>query len=288
MTNTSFEAIYADLKDELEKTDSGRAKARKAGLVWLAGGLAITALLTAVLLSTSLWPYVAVIGLIASFWLGARPMQKLGQGIKLPVVDAVARRAGMTYQATGFAPAGSAEAHRIMFPDVNQRSYSDCFNGERDGRPFAIYEAKLSHDMNNMSREVFSGQIYWFRRKASVGEIAIVADRGFLKMFKPGKGLSLVKFPEDAAFEKPFDVYASSEAGARALLSPEVRQRLLKAGGVASAHVQGDEVMVAVDGKDLFEASLNKKVSLEENARRIYTDVHACRSKLDELTAIFG
>lgn len=289
MTDTpSFETIYAGLKEELQKTDAGRARARRNGLIWLIGGLAVTAIATLVLLSTSLWPYVAVFGLIISLWLASRPMRRIADGVKRPVVEAVVRQAGMSYQAGGFAPAGTAEAHKVMFPDVNERRYSDCFTGEQDGRAFAIYEADLSREANNMSREIFKGQIYWFRRKAPVGEIAMVGDRGFLKMFKPGKGLNLVKLPEDAAFEKVFDVYASNEAEARAVLSPEIRHRILQTGGMASAHLMGEEVLVAIDGKDLFEASLGKKVTMEESARRIYDDVQACRSRLAELMAIFG
>src|SRR4051812_40628926 len=115
MTDTSFEAVYAELKDNLQGAFDGRAKAARSSTIRWVVGLAVTAVLTLVLISTSLWPYVAVIGLMITIGIATRPMQKLGGQIKQPALEAIARQSGMTYQAQGFVPPGAGEAHKALF-----------------------------------------------------------------------------------------------------------------------------------------------------------------------------
>jgi hypothetical protein len=293
MTDTSFETIYADLKDELQGSYAGRAKASRSGAIWLITGLAATAVLAFLLHTTTLWPYVAVFGVLLSIWLASRPMRKLTGQIKHPVLEAIARRSGMTYQPSGFTPAGSAEAHKALFAGAGQSTYTDCFSGERDGRAFAIYEASLSQKtggQGDMAGEMFKGQIYWFRRRSAVSEMAIVPDRGVFRFFKPAKGLELVKFPDDAEFEKRFDVYAADEAQAREVLTAQVRRQLLDWRGKEPlfAHLKGEEALVAINGKDLFEPTLRKKTTPEETARGLYNDEQACTAQLAELDTALG
>lgn len=290
---TSFDSIYAELKEGLETSYAGRAKAARSGTIRLVIGLVVTAILAYLLHTTNLWPYVAALGLFVTLWLAFKPMRKLGGQIKHPVLETIARRSGMTYQESGFQPAGSAQAHKALFSGAGQSNYTDCFSGERDGRAFCVYEANISQKTggnSEMAGEMFAGQVYWFRRKSSVGEIAIVPDRGVFRFFKPGKGLELVKFPDDAEFEKRFDVYAANEADARAVLTPPVRQQLLAWRGKEPlfAHLMGDEALVAISGNNLFEPTLKKKTTPEETARGLYNDVQGCTGRLAELDAALG
>src|SRR4051812_16251828 len=139
------------------------------------------------------------------------PLGKVGRALKLPVLETLAQKGGLTYMAEGFDPPVYPEARAALFGNwLSSQRFTDLFHGaDEHGRRFALYEGTLSRRQGKNTHIVFSGQMYaWQRRTRSGGEIVIVPDRGIFNFFKPVGGMERVKFENDPDFDGRFEVYA--------------------------------------------------------------------------------
>mgnify|MGYP006202698003 CR=1 FL=1 len=128
------------------------------------------------------------------------------------------------------------------------------------------------------------------RRSRSGGETAILADKGLFNFIKP-KGMNRVKFESDPAFEKKFEVYSTEPAGALAIVDADVRRALLelRGRGRVSAYVGPEDVLVAVWGKNRFEAgSMFRSRGGRERVQAMFDDVRASMAVLRRLRAALG
>jgi len=231
--------------------------------------------------------FVVVIGGIVA----ALPLGKAGRALKLPVLQALAGKGGLTYMENGFDPPVYPEARKALFGNwLSSQTFSDLFHGsDEDGRRFALYEGTLTRRQGKNTHTVFSGQMYaWQRRSRSGGEIVIVPDRGLFNFFKPLGGMERVKFENDPDFEKKFEVYAYEPQQAQMMIGADLRRLLLelRQSGRVFGYVGGEDAFVAAAGKNKFEAgSMFRSASGEERVRGMFDDVCAGLAVLKRLRA---
>jgi hypothetical protein len=249
---------------------------------WTRGliGLALAAAALATLLSSG-WEVMAIVVFIAfligTFIAAAAPLMAAKEGLKHPVLEEVAKQAGMEYIPSGFTPPGFASACALLFGGGGfcSQTYSDLFNGtDEEGRGFAVYESNLQ------------------RRPGRAGEIAIVPDKKILNFWKPSSDMERVRIEADEAFEKKFEVYATHEMEARELLfDTAFRARLLqlRKSGRVFVYAGPEEALVAATGKDRFEpGSMLRSRPGEERVKLMFDDVCASLELLRELKAKLG
>jgi len=231
--------------------------------------------------------FVLVIGGIVA----ALPLGRAGRALKLPVLETLAEKGGLTYMETGFDPPVYPEARKALFGDwLSSQSFTDLFHGsDEDGRRFALYEGTLTRRQGKSTHTVFSGQMYAWQRRAKGGaEIVIVPDRGIFNFFKPLSGMERVKFESDPDFEKRFEVYAYEPQQAQMVIGADLRRLLLelRQAGRVLGYVGPEDAFVAATGKNRFEAgSMFRSVSGEQRVRAMFDDVCAGLAVLRRLRA---
>ena len=217
-----------------------------------------------------------------------------GKALKLPVLETLAEKGGLTYMETGFDPPVYPEARKALFGNwLSSQTFTDLFHGtEEDGKRFALYEGNLTRRQGKNTHAIFSGQMYaWQRRASGGGEIVIVPDRGIFNFFKPLGGMERVRFENDPDFEKKFEVYAYEPAQAMMIVGADLRRLLLelRQAGRVFGYVGAEDAFVAVTGKNKFEAgSMFRAVSGEERVRNMFDDVRAGLAVLKRLRAALG
>ncbi len=275
-----------------------RAAVRK---FWLRGsiGLVLSAAALATLLQAG-WEVMAflvfALFLVGTFIAAAAPLMAAKEGLKHPVLDEVARKAGLEYVPAGFTPPALPSASKLIFGGggFSSEAYTDLFNGtDPEGRGFAVYEASLQRRSGRNTYSVFCGQIYAIqRRPRHRGEIAIVPDRKILNFWKPAGGMERVPVESDPAFEKAFEVYATHPIEARELLfDTAFRARLLdlRKSGRVFVYAGPEEALVAANGKDRFEpGSMLRSRPGEERVRMMFDEVCVSLALLRELKAKLG
>lgn len=268
---------------------------------WLRGmiGVVLAAVALAALWSAG-WHGAALIAfvilLVCTVLAAAAPLMAAKEGLKHPVLEEVARKAGLEYFASDFvAPVfGSARALLFGGGGFSSETYTDLFNGkDEDGRGFAVYEASLQRRAGKNTYSVFCGQMYALqRRPGAQGRTAIVPDRKLFNFWKPAGDMERVRIEGDEAFEKAFEVYSTHPMEARQLLFDSAfRARLLelRTSGRVCVYVGPDEALVAVNGKDRFEpGSMLRSRPGEERVRLMFDDVCESLGTLRELRAKLG
>jgi hypothetical protein len=236
----------------------------------------------------------AIIILVFGGILAALPLGKAGKALKLPVLETLAEKGGLTYMETGFDPPVYPEARKALFGNwLSSQTFTDLFHGtDEDGKRFALYEGTLTRRQGKNTHTIFSGQMYaWQRRAKGGGEIVIVPDRGIFNFFKPLGGMERVRFENDPDFEKKFEVYAYEPQQAQMVVGTDVRRLLLelRQAGRVFGYVGPEDAFVAATGKNKFEAgSMFRAVSGEQRVRNMFDDVCAGLAVLRRLRAALG
>jgi hypothetical protein len=275
-----------------------KSAARKFWLRGL-GGLALAAAVAVTLFELG-WETSAFLAfmviLVGAMIAAFAPLVATKEGLKHPVLEEVARKAGLEYIPSGFVPPAFGSACALLFGSggFSSETYSDLFNGmDEEGRGLAIYEACLQRRAGKNSYIVFSGQVYAIqRRPGAQGHTVIVPDRKLLNFWKPASDMERVRIEGDEAFEKKFEVYSTHELEARELLfDTAFRARLLelrKAGRVF-VYAGPEEALVAATGKDRFEpGSMLRSRPGEERVRLMFDDVCASLALLRQIKAKLG
>jgi len=223
----------------------------------------------------------ALLVLVFGGIVAALPLGRAGRALKLPVLETLAEKGGLTYLETGFDPPVYPEARKALFGNwLSSQSFTDLFHGsDEEGRRFALYEGTLTRRQGKSTHTVFSGQMYaWQRRAKSGAEIVIVPDRGIFNFFKPLGGMERVKFESDPDFEKRFEVYAYEPQQAQMVVGADLRRLLLelRQAGRVFGYIGPEDAFVAATGKNRFEAgSMFRSVSGEQRVRAMFDDVCA-------------
>jgi hypothetical protein len=234
---------------------------------------------------------IAIFILVIGGIVAALPLGKAGRELKLPVLETLAEKGGLTFMESGFDPPVYPDARPALFGNwLNGQSFTDLFHGQdEDGRRFALYEGTLTRRSGKNTHTVFSGQMYaWQRRGAGGREIVIVPDRGLFNFFKPVSGMERVRFEGDAEFEKRFEVYAFEPQHAQMAIGTDVRRVLLdlRQHGKVFGYLGAQDAFVAATGGNKFEAgSMFRKVGGEQRVRAMFDDLCAGLTVLRHLRA---
>jgi hypothetical protein len=301
LTDADFQTLCAagTVRERIGALEGERkAAVRK---FWLRGGigLALSAAALVTLLNAG-WEAMAfivfVVFLIGTFIAAAGPLMAAKEGLKHPVLEEVAKKAGLEYFPSDFTPPVFGSARALLFGGggFSSQTYTDLFNGvDEEGRGFAVYEASLQRRAGKNTYSVFCGQMYAIqRRPGAQGETVIVPDKKIFNFWKPSSDMERVRIEGDEAFEKAFEVYSTHPMEARELLLDSVfRSRLmeLRKSGRLCVYAGPEEALVAVNGKDRFEpGSMLRSRPGEERVKLMFDDVCGSLELLRELKAKLG
>lgn len=299
----SFERLFADkLLPSLASMEVDRARAAPkakqghiiGGLVGVLGGLSVY------LLGLPILAFICVlVGIGISAFMSA-DLRDLETKTKSLMVLPVAREFGLEYIES---PGDQISIHDFrqagLLPNWDREGYEDRLTGEREGIGFEFFEAHLEQrrtttDSRGQTKTrwvtVFRGQCLRFRfHKRFYGRTLVARDKGFFNRFGGGSGLQLAKL-EDPVFEKAFSVYTTDQVESRYLLTPDFMQRLVDLeetfrGGKLRCAFVDDEILVAVEGGDLFEpGSLFTPLDNPDRIRELLNDFAAVFHLIDSIS----
>jgi hypothetical protein len=282
---------------EISTLEDRRKDAVRRFWLYLAGGIVIAGAIIWSMSSSDLIRvaiFLSFAVLIGGIVFAMIALNKVGNALKLPALEALAGKGGLTYMAEGFDPPVYPDARKALFGNwLSSQTFSDLFHGSDEaGRRFALYEGHLMRRSGKNSVTVFQGQMYaWQRRAKSGSEIAIVPDRGIFNFFKPLGGMERARFENDPDFEKRFEVYAFEPQHAQMVVDGEVRRILLelRQAGRVFGYVGPEDAFVAATGKNRFEpGSMFRATSGEQRVRAMFDDVCASLAVLRRLRAALG
>jgi hypothetical protein len=300
LTANCFNEICNDppVREQLGSLEANRSAAVRRFWTWF-----ILSILLAAAAGVSLfragWEGVAffvpillvVFGGIISF----TALAKVSHGLKKPVLEALAAKAGMEYLENGFSPPAYPEACKALFGGwLSEQKFTDLFHGkDEEGRNLAVYEAHLERGSGKNRHTVFQGQIYAIERRGGTGATTlIVPDHGIFNFLKPSGGVERVKLESDPDFEKKFEVYGTSEMEARQhLFDTGFRQRLLemRQKGRVFVYVGPEDALVAASGGNRFEpGSMLRSKPGDERVRSMVNDLCDALATLRALKAKLG
>lgn len=296
LTEADFEAVWTAgaVRWHVESLDGERRAALRTfwtrlllGLLALAGAALFAALVGRG--SEQMLPIVLGVLILLSP-LAIAPLRTLGDDLKRPILWEIANRAGMEYQAEGFAsPILESAGDALFCADRDDWTLTDLFNGvDEEGRGFALHEARAVRG----ERCLFAGQVYAMQRRPGAKGRLVVAPRGrIVSTSNPDLDMDEVKIEGDQAFSSAFEVYASDPLEARLLLfDSALRALLLELGKADKVYLYAgpEEALVAVAGWDRFEAHPFKGTVGEATVRRVFDDVRAGLELLGNLKAKLG
>jgi hypothetical protein len=301
LTATDFQTLCAAgaVRERIGALEGERkAAVRK---FWLRGtiGLVLTAAALLSLLNAG-WQVAAILlalaFLIGTFVAAVGPLLAAKEGLKHPVLEEVAKKAGLEYFPSDFSPPAFGGGRALLFrgSGFSSQTFTDLFNGvDEEGKGFAVYEACLQRRSGRNTYVVFSGQMYAVQRRPGVsGHTAIVPDKKIFNFWKPASDMERVRIEGDEAFEKKFEVYSTHPMEARELLfDTAFRARLLelRQSGRVYVYAGPEEALVCATGKDRFEpGSMLRSRPGEERVKLMFDDVCASLELLRELKAKLG
>ncbi|HEY7809664.1 MAG TPA: DUF3137 domain-containing protein [Allosphingosinicella sp.] len=256
--------------------------------------LAVAALLS---LLASGWPTVAIILfvllLIGTGFAAAKPLMDVSEGLKLPVLDQLARRCSLEYIPSDFTPPVYERARGLLFGSgLSSQTFADLFHGaDEEGRGYALYEACLQRRVGKNTTTVFTGLMYGIHRKPGLSGITVaVPDKKIFNFFKPARNMERVAIDGDPEFERRFEVYSTAPMEAKQLFfSSDLRRRLLelRKDGPVSVFVSPEEALVAAySNKNRFEpGSMLRRLPPQERVKRMFDDL---AGSLETLRALRG
>jgi hypothetical protein len=223
--------------------------------------------------------------------IGYAQLAKVADTLKVPALQTIAAKGGLTYREIGFDPPFFAEARKALFGDwLSSQTFTDLFSASDErGKSFALYEGVLVRGSGKNRHTVFSGQVYaWQRPAGSAGEIVIVPDHGIFNFIKPVAGLERVSFESDPEFESRFEVYASEPQQAAMLLGVDLRHTLLelRQSGRVFGYVGPGDMLIAAAGRNRFEpGSMFRSIPGDQRVCAMLEDVCAGLATLERLKA---
>jgi hypothetical protein len=285
------------VRERIGAVEGERRKAVKTFWFRLVLGLGLAAAALVSLLNAG-WDVAAVLVglafLVVTIIAAISPLMGVKEGLKHPVLEALAKQGGLEYLPSEFDPPVYGSARGLLFGSLSSQSFTDLFHGsDEEGRGYAVYEACLQRRSGKNTQTVFSGQIYALQRKSGSDAVtAIMPDRKIFNFWKPASDMERVSVPEDEEFERRFEVYSTRPIEARQLVfDSELRRALLdlRQTGRVFVYVGPEEALVAASGKDRFEpGSMFRSRSGEERVKLMFDDVCASLGVLRTLKAKLG
>jgi hypothetical protein len=295
VTDAEFDALCSagPVLAEIGAIDARRKVAVRGFWLLLIGGLALASAIGSLLIASG-WMVPGLIFLMVSLLVtpivATRPLSRLIQAVKLPVLRTIAGAGGMTYVAGSFEPPVFASASELLFGALAGKLFTDLFQGaDANGRIHGFCDAILSRGGARSAAICFSGQLYAFAHEG-VGQQIAIMPAGGLPPFPwqtPG-GMKLVSFASDAAFDDKFAVYAGEAQAAGAAIGPELRAALLglRAQGRVFAYLGPTGMLVAATGGNRFEpGNMFRSTGGRDRVKRMFEDYRDSRAILERLEA---
>ncbi|MEA3039872.1 MAG: hypothetical protein QOE79_2385 [Sphingomonadales bacterium] len=285
---------------ELAELDEKRSDALWRFWLWTGAGLILGPAACYVLWSTRTGGLSFIVGtllLVVPTIVGYTALSRVAEGLKVPVLERIAARAGLEYMEKGFSPPVYPLAGAPLFgTHFSTESFTDLFHGkDEEGHGYAVYEATLRRRSGKNTHLVFAGQIYAVQRRPSgaAGETVIRPDRGLFNFVGPGSGMKRVELEaNDPEFDRRFEAYSTEAGAARTLLLDGGLRRLLldlRETGRVYAWIGSDDALVAVVGRNRFEpGSLLRRKPGRDRVRAMLDDVCAALATLREVKDRLG
>ena len=268
-----------------------------------AGGGVAVGLLVLVLTMTRGEPspamlFVAGFAVIGGVGIGFGILGAFASGVKDVLLPLIARYAGVAFKrhVSDSSSIHQFRAHGLV-PGYDRSSFEDFLSGDRADCPFELFEAHLEKRHTDSKGRThystcFRGQLLRVLAPMEfLGTTVVLRDAGVFNMFiKPKSELKRVGLV-DPKFEKIFEVFGSDQVEARYLLTPDFMERLLKledmlSGKKARAAFHDGELMIAIEGGNLFEAgSMFKPLVDEARARKVLEEIDTVHGVIDALMA---
>jgi hypothetical protein len=228
-----------------------------------------------------------VVGAIAGyFWAAWQLSEAYRRRYKARVLPRIAARFGALDWRPAQAPLDDYRRHRL-FPDWDAAKAEDEIVGDYRGLPLSIVELTLTQGSGKKKRTVFHGLTCAVTLPRGLsGATVVVPDKGMFGNLAErlrGGPCEPVRL-EDPDFEKAYEVYASDQISARALLTPAFMERfmaLARSGrfGAPAALVQDNRLLMALastGGRDLFEPpSYLKPAAARDAVAQLHDDIEA-------------
>ncbi|MEM7329529.1 MAG: DUF3137 domain-containing protein [Pseudomonadota bacterium] len=293
-----FPRVYQDeLRPALRAQEADRQAAAKASVrwSWIGGAIALIGVLLGFFAFRV--PQLGIVAGVIGFAVhgaGRGPLNQIGKRAKRMIVDPVAQRFAMLFDPEPGHQASIMDLHAAgLVPSWDRSVFEDRLTGTRNGVEFEFFEATLkerrrSTDSRGRTRTrwgtVFDGQCLRFQfHKNFHGRTTVMRDAGLFNRFGSKRGMERVRL-ESKAFEQAFEVYSTDQVEARFLLTPDLMQRLIELekvfhGGRLRCAFQANELLIALEGGDLFEPG--SMFTPLDNPDRV-------RELLDDFAAIFN
>lgn len=296
-----FPRIYQDeLSPKLQAQEAERLAAAKSAVRWTWIGVGVAALGTLLGFLVFRVPQLAIVAGVIGFAVhgaGRGPLNQIGKRAKRLIVEPVAAQFKLLFDADPGPQSSVADLHAAgLIPNWDRANYEDRLDGTRNGVDFQFFETHLEErrrttDSRGRTRTrwvtVFKGQCLRFEfHKAFQGRTLVLRDAGMLNLFRGVNGLQQVKL-ESNVFEKAFQVFSDDQVEARFLLTPDLMQRLIDLekvfhGGKLRCAFQDGELLIAVEGGDLFEpGSLFTPLDNPDRVRELLDDFAAIFNLID-------
>lgn len=293
-----FPRVYQDeLRPALQAREAERQAVARNAVRWSWVGALIAGLGLVFAFMVFRVPQFAIVAGIIGFAVhgaGRTPLSQFSKRAKQVIIDPVTAQFGMVFDADPGVQNSIVDLRGAgLVPDWDRSGFEDRLTGTRHGVDFEFFEARLeerrrSTDSRGRTRTrwvtVFDGQCLRFRfHKAFSGRTVVLRDAGFFNRFTGRKGMDRVRL-ESKVFEDAFEVYSTDQVEARFLLTPDLMQRLIELekvfrGGKLRCAFQDNELLVALEGGDLFEPG--SMFTPLDNPERV-------RELLDDFAAIFN
>ncbi|MEL6724587.1 MAG: DUF3137 domain-containing protein [Pseudomonadota bacterium] len=295
---SDFPRVYQDeLRPALQAKEAERQAAAKNSVRWSWAGAAIALVGIVIGFFVFRVPQFALVAGIIGFAVhgaGRGPLNQIGKRAKQMIIDPVTARFGMSFDPDPGVQDSIVDLRAAgLVPDWDRSAFEDRLTGQRSGVDFEFFEAHLEErrrttDSRGRTRTrwvtVFNGQCLRFKfHKDFLGRTVVLRDAGFFNRFGGRRGMQRVRL-ESNVFEEAFEVYSTDQVEARFLLTPDLMQRLIELekvfrGGKLRCAFQNNELLIALEGGDLFEPG--SMFTPLDNPERV-------RELLDDFAAIFN
>lgn len=220
------------------------------------------------------------------FWAAWQLSEAYRRLYKSQVLPRIAARFGSLTWRRAEPPLDDFRRHRL-FPEWDRATAEDEIFGDYRGMPLSIVELTLTRGSGKRKRTVFRGVTCAVTLpRGLAGVTVVVPDRGMLGNLAErlrGGPCEPVRL-EDPVFEKAYEVYASDQIAARALLTPAFMERFMSFAasgrfGAPVALVQENRLLLALasqTGHDLFEPpSYLKPAAARDAVVQLHDDIEA-------------
>jgi hypothetical protein len=228
-------------------------------------------------------------------YLGEQPLQDFKYGIKVRLAEHLSQFLKLTYS-----PETNQNLHAFEELDLisvyDYSNQSDLFMGRHEAASFRMWKAELIRrgGRNKQRVTVFRGALVDITFPRSfTGTTKILRDWGFIgnalmdKLIVKEKRVGL----SYSSFEKDFEVYSTDQVEARALLTPDIIENIIKlartlSGGARfQAAFKGQHLLMAInlDGELFDLANMDLPMTDRERIKRFAEQVAITHTIIDTL-----